>query len=133
MLPSLLERRGKVDKCSVPNIQLDYKWTKDTPLQARALVLAGNTLFVAGPPDVLDEPKVFILPGDPGHRPQLNKQEAALKGSMGGLLWVVSATDGGKLAEYQLQSMPVFDGMAAANQRLYLSCIDGAILCMAGK
>jgi hypothetical protein len=37
------------------------------------------------------------------------------------------------LAKYRLDSAPVFDGMAAANGRLYLSLENGQVLCMAGQ
>jgi len=49
------------------------------------------------------------------------------------LLIVISASDGTELAQYQLDSAPVFDGMAAANGRLYLSLEGGRLLCMAGQ
>ncbi|MHC4173944.1 MAG: hypothetical protein ACYST5_13535 [Planctomycetota bacterium] len=46
------------------------------------------------------------------------------------VLYVVSTADGRKLAEYKLDSPPVFDGLAAANGRLYLVSNDGKILCL---
>jgi hypothetical protein len=36
-----------------------------------------------------------------------------------------------KLGEYQLDSLPVFDGMAAAGEHLYLTTIDGKGMCVA--
>ena len=50
-----------------------------------------------------------------------------------GLLLAVSASGGGKTAEYALDTVPVWDGMAAAYGRLYLSTVDGEVLCMAGR
>jgi hypothetical protein len=42
-----------------------------------------------------------------------------------------SAVDGKQLAaEKRLPAPPVWDGMAAANGRLYISMLDGWILCM---
>ncbi len=93
------------------------KWSVWVPIRVRAMVLAGDTLFVAGPPDVLD-------PGDP---------LAAFEGRRGARLWAVSTTNGRKLAEYQLASPPVFDGLAAAGGRLYLSTQDGRLSCFGGK
>ena len=49
------------------------------------------------------------------------------------MLRAVSAADGKKLAEVKLDSPPVFDGMAAAGGRLYISLEDGRIVCMEGK
>jgi hypothetical protein len=80
------------------------------------MVKAGEILFVAGPPDVLD-------PEDP---------MAAFEGRKGGLLWAVSGGDGSKLAECLLESPPVFDGMIAAGRRLYISSEDGALACYSG-
>jgi hypothetical protein len=45
-------------------------------------------------------------------------------------LLAVSATDGRPLAAYELGAMPVFDGLAAAGGRLYLSTVDGQVLCL---
>jgi hypothetical protein len=41
----------------------------------------------------------------------------------------VSSADGKKLAEYDLDSPPIFDGMAAAAGRLYMSTVNGELLC----
>jgi outer membrane protein assembly factor BamB len=112
----------------------NFKWSHgDLPLQVRAMVLTDKTLFVAGPPDVVDEKEVFSRPDDVGIRTKVNEQAAALEGRKGALLWVVSAQDGKKLAEYNLESPPVWDGMAAANGRLYLATKDGKVLCFGGK
>ncbi len=47
------------------------------------------------------------------------------------VLIAISASDGAELARYQLDSTPVFDGMAAAYGRLYVSMENGNLLCMA--
>ena len=90
-------------------------WFKWVPIRIRAMVAAKNALLVAGPPDVLE-------PDDP---------MASFDARSGGVLWVVSKTDGKTLAQYKLDSPPVFDGMAAADGRLYLSTRDGKVTCMA--
>ena len=54
----------------------------------------------------------------------------AYAGKKGALLLAVSATVGKKLAAYRLDSMPVFDGLAAANGALFLSATDGKVLCL---
>ena len=70
---------------------------------------------------------------DPVVPRRLDEQDAALQGEKGALLWVVSASDGKKLAGFNLETTPAWDGMAAANGRLYLSTTDGKVLCFAGK
>ena len=92
-------------------------WKLWLPVQIRAMVKAGDTLFVAGAPDVLD-------PNDP---------YAAFESRKGAKLVAVSASDGKKLSETTLQSPPVFDGMIAADGRLLISTLDGRLLCMGKK
>lgn len=99
------------------------KWTASIPVRARAMVLVdsdsdatdgGRTLFLAGPPDVLDEKDPY----------------ASFDGKLGAKLWAVSTGDGERLAEYHLESPPAFDGMAAANGKLFIVGQDGTITCM---
>ena len=94
-----------------------YRWNRKVPFLVRALGLADKTLLLAGPPDGGD----------------LKQLPAALEGRKGGLLWTVSSSNGKRLAELKLDSPPVFDGMAAANRRLFLSTKDGKVLCFGGR
>jgi len=111
-----------------------FRWSQEQmPLQARAMVLAESTLFIAGPPDVVDEQLAFYHPDDGEILAKLHEQQAALEGQKGSMLVAVSASDGKKLAEYELESVPVWDGMAAANGRLYLAMKNGQVLCLARK
>jgi outer membrane protein assembly factor BamB len=114
---------------SVPGFEVKHNWTKDVPLFVRAMVLADRTLFVAGPPDVVDEDQAFKRIDDPKTKQNLADQAAALEGKKGALLRAVSAADGSDLAQYEIDSPPVFDGMAAAAGRLYISTVNGKVLC----
>jgi hypothetical protein len=110
-----------------------YRWSRSVPLLVRAMVLAGETLFVAGPPDVVDEEKAFARVGDPEIEARLARQDAALAGAQGAVLWAVSKDDGRRLAEHRLEAVPIFDGMAAAGGRLYVCTADGEVICLSGK
>ena len=92
-------------------------WFKWVPMRIRAMVAANNVLFVAGVPDVLD-------PDDP---------MASFEGRKGASLWAVSKKDGKKLAEYKLDFPPVFDGVIAADGRLFVVTIDGGVRCYAAR
>jgi outer membrane protein assembly factor BamB len=108
----------------------DTRWSREkVPLLVRAMVLADGKLFIAGPPNVADEKAAFYQPDAPANREALAQQEAAWEGRKGGLLQVVSAANGERMAEYNLASVPVWDGMAAANGRLYLATIGGKVVC----
>jgi outer membrane protein assembly factor BamB len=90
------------------------KWSVYIPVRVRAMVLVGDKLFIAGPPDVI--PKDDPL--------------AAFEGRMGADFWAVSALTGEKLSEIQhLESPPVYDGLIAAQGCLYISTADGCVHC----
>jgi hypothetical protein len=89
------------------------RWSNFIPVRVRAMVAADDKLFVAGPPDVIPE-------DDP---------LAAFEGRMGALLWAFSSKDGEKLAEVtELSSPPVYDGLIAADQQLFISLKDGRVM-----
>jgi hypothetical protein len=77
------------------------------------LAVTEDQLCVAGSPDVVD-------PEDP---------LAAYEGRRGGILRVVGKDDGLTVSEHPLPSPPVFNGAAAANERLYLTLEDGTVVC----
>ena len=104
-------------------------WTDRIPMHVRAMVKAADTLFIAGPPDVFDEGPRDIY-GDISLTPEKSREVlAAWQGDMGASLWAVRADDGKRLSDLNLASPPAWDGMAAADGRLYLSCTDGSLVC----
>ncbi|UCD49103.1 MAG: PQQ-binding-like beta-propeller repeat protein [Phycisphaerales bacterium] len=124
---SALEFSGKTG--ATADFTVEHHWTKEVPLLVRAMVLADETLFVAGPPDLIDEERTFRQMEEPQVRPRLEAQAAALAGAKGALLMAVSKRDGEELARWELPHPPVFDGMAAAGRRLYLTAMDGSVRC----
>jgi outer membrane protein assembly factor BamB len=106
------------------------RWAESVPVLVRAMVLGGETLWIAGPPDRFTRaPDDSTDPYASTSADALREQAAALAGQRGGLLWAVSTGDGKRAAEYRLPSPPVFDGMAAAGGRLYLVTQDGKVRC----
>jgi len=87
------------------------RWSLELPMRVRALVAAGETLFVAGAPDAAPE----------------NDPWSAYEGRRGGLMWAVSTQDGKKLVQYTLDAPPVWDGMAAANGRIFIATTSGKV------
>lgn len=108
-------------------------WETNVPILASGLVLAGNTLLAAGAPDVLDETMPSIRSDDPEVVKTLAEQEAALLGRRGGILMAVSKVDGTVKYRCDLDAPPVFDGLIAANGRLYLALKDGTVQCWEGE
>lgn len=125
-------RKGK-QKAAQPQKKVSYIWELARPeLLANAMVLADRNLFLAGAPDVADEEKTFeyVFGADDEINRQMRRQEQAWLGKEGALLNVVSVDTGQKLSGYKLPAIPVWDGMIAADGRLYLALRNGAILCM---
>ena len=115
-----------------PKTRVVFDWTDDIPVLVRAMVLADKTIFIAGPPDLVDEEQTLSFWNQAATQKQLARQAAAIAGSEGASLRAVSAVDGSLLAKHQLESVPVFDGMAATSDRLYMATTDGKVLCLAG-
>jgi hypothetical protein len=82
------KRTGK--SRDLPVTRFIPSWAADTSIQATALVLAGDTLFVAGPPDVEDEEERVTWLNDARIQEQMKEQSAAFKGQRGALLTAVS-------------------------------------------
>lgn len=79
-------------------------WNKKLDIQVRAMVLADKVLFMAGP-------------------------STENNGNQSAFLLAISATDGTELSRHQLDCSPIFDGMAVADGRLYLSLENGRVVC----
>ena len=94
-----------------------FPWEEPVELLARAMVLADETLFLAGPPNI-----------DAADTPA-----AAWEGREGGLLWAVSRETGEKLAEYALDAPPVFDGLIALPGQLLFSTVNGRVVSFAPR
>jgi len=103
------------------------------PLHARAMILAGDTLFVAGPPDVLSEDEAFNSPFHPETVARIAEQDAAYEGKRGAILMGVSKSEGKLVFQDDLPARPVWDGMAAAGGKLYISTVDGRVRCLGEK
>jgi outer membrane protein assembly factor BamB len=112
---------------------LDYHWINEEPdVMAKAMVLAAGRLFVAGPRDVVDEKKMWGRSNEEGFRQKMQDQAGRLKGTHGGVMQVFSKKDGKKLAEHKLDYLPAFDGLIAAEGRLYMVTESGSIICYKG-
>ncbi|MHC4580497.1 MAG: hypothetical protein ACYS14_03515, partial [Planctomycetota bacterium] len=111
-----------------------FQWRLEQPsIIARAMTVAGDRLFVSGPPDLVDERQAFHNPDDPDIKAILKRQAEAYQGREGGELWVVAKSDGSVTNRYALNTLPVFDGMVAAGDSLYLATMDGRVLSLSAE
>lgn len=81
------------------------------------MALASDTLFLAGAPDIVDPDDAL----------------ASFEGRNGARLCAFSATDGRKLSGLNIDTLPVWDGMAAAQGKLFLAMEDGSVRCFQGS
>lgn len=110
---------------------LKFNWRNTEPgLLGRAMAGAGENLFIAGPPDILDETKLYGRFSQPDSVAKIKAQQDAIDGSMGAILRVISTGDGKTVNEYKLSAPPVFDGMSAANGKLFIVLQDGSMICL---
>jgi hypothetical protein len=79
--------------------------------------------FRSGPPEPADSRTDELALRDP------HRAEAGFRGRQGAALCLVDATDGELLAQYELEAPPVFDGMIAARNRIFLSLENGSLVC----
>jgi len=126
--PSQPAPAGRRARTSLPYPTL---WSVEVPILVRAMVKAGDVVFVAGPPDIVDEEQWRKLLAQ---KPEVFARQAELfAGKEGGLLWAVSARDGAKIREMKFDFLPVFDGLVAAEGHLYLATTDGKVVRLRGR
>jgi len=98
------------------------RWTRRISVLGQAMLLTPKALFVAGPQDPARN-----VPHDPWETDPIVR---AIESTSGGKLMAVSPQDGKTIAECELSSPPVFDGMIAADGRIYLSTKAGEVICL---
>ena len=114
---------------------MEPHWTKDVPVIARGMAMAQKIVFVAGPADVVDEEDALVRlsKGDDSILPALKEQDENLDGKHGATILSIDAVSGNVLTTTKLNSPPVWDGMAAARGCLFVSQLDGSVVCLTGK
>jgi hypothetical protein len=109
------------------------KWAVDVPIYVRGMLLANRTLFLVGPPDIIDEEETFekLTQRDPDVEKLLAFQDEILEGKQGAMLLRINSNSGEIEQQLELGSLPVWDGLAGARGRLYLTTLKGEVLCIA--
>jgi hypothetical protein len=112
-------------------------WQEDeVPLLVRGMVATKDRLFVAGPKDVSDEGQLSNRNAKDEYaklQAHLAQQDEIWEQGRQGLLSAITKADGKTVESIDLDGFPVFDGMIAANGRLFIAMQDGRVLCLEGK
>jgi len=117
------------------NSLVDPKWTEDVPIYVRSMLLSGGRLFIVGPPDIIDEESTFqkLTEKDEQVQKLLAEQDEVLNGTKGSLLLSVNI-DTGKIDDrIELTSLPAWDSLAGAEGKLFLSTLDGSVICFGSE
>ena len=83
------------------------------PIHPRAMLKAGDVLYLAGYPAESTIPHFY---GEPIKDP--------------GILLQIDAASGEILSQTDLPASPTFDGMSAARGKLYVSLENGSVMCL---
>ena len=73
---------------------------------------------------------VLLLGGSPDMVQTGTDPYASVEGKLGGKLLMIQRENGKTVAEYTLDSVPVWDSMAVADGQVFLAMLDGSIVCM---
>jgi outer membrane protein assembly factor BamB len=122
---------GKAGGGNAPGSFVKHTWDRFVPIVARSMALAGKTVLVSGPPDTIDEEYAFerLAAKDPAILKELEEQNEALEGRRGAKMWAVNVETGEQSTGLDLSSPPVWDGIAIAQGRVYVSTVDGRLQC----
>ncbi|MBT3202334.1 MAG: hypothetical protein HN350_20735 [Phycisphaerales bacterium] len=119
-----------------PKLKKSYacKWEDTSPsLLVLAMVGTKDSLFVAGPKDIMDEQSYFHSNAAKAYaqlKGELKSQSDIWKGKGGAVLHSVSKKDGTTTAKHTLDALPVFDGMIAVEGKLFVSLANGRLICL---
>jgi outer membrane protein assembly factor BamB len=130
--PSTTTKGAKQKPKRATGSGVKHHWTRDLPLFVRAMLLTDTRLYMAGPPDLIDEEETFarLAKRDETVEKDLAVQDAALDGGQGAVFYVAGIEDGAKISQTTLPSLPAWDGMAAAYGKIYLSTEKGEVICL---
>jgi len=92
-------------------------WSVKIPIRVDGMLMARDHLYVVGPPDLPPEQGAY----------------EAMIGKRGSVFRVVSTSDGGNLSQFSMKEVPVFDGLIASGDRLYMTTMQGTLICLGGK
>jgi outer membrane protein assembly factor BamB len=108
-----IDQRLTKDFPQRPGIVDHRSLAEQLPIHPRGMIKAGNRLYLAGYPADSNLPHLY---GEPIQDP--------------GILLEIDARSGKIVRQTELPASPMFDGMAAALGRLYLSLENGSVLCL---
>lgn len=96
---------------------------RQTPPIVRAMVKAGNKIVVAGPVDTREKNAQMLAYVDE------KDALASYRGDNGIKMRILNSADGVVISEVDLDAIPAFDGMSAANGKVFVALKNGELQC----
>jgi hypothetical protein len=120
------KKKGEKNSKKTPRPRKSKRtWTVDIPILARSIIKAGDRLLVAGPEKLYDENEIMLRLPDPTVQNQIAAQ--ARQWDTKSDLLVIDTADGNVFKKVSFDFAPVWDGMAVAEQSLFISGTDGVL------
>ncbi|MFP6886697.1 MAG: hypothetical protein VB997_04015, partial [Opitutales bacterium] len=124
------KKKGKRPK-TPPKRKVPNLWEIQVPILATSLAATKGAVYAAGPPNMFE---AKATSGEAALKlTDSSTALAAWQGKKGGILYGASTTDGKKIVQLDLPAPTVFDGMAAANESLFLALKNGEVVCIKGN
>ncbi len=124
------QKAGQGKKTTGRNSANPYpvNWQVKFPMLVRAMFITDNAVVIAGPRDLYDEEKAVA--GFKIGNEIFSDQQEHMAGKHGSLLKVINKRDGSEISSVALPYAPTWDGMITANGRIYMTTVDGHLVCL---
>jgi hypothetical protein len=110
--------------------QDDYCWRRDLPIWVRAMFVTQDALYLCGPRDLYDEKQAVARGSNFNTQdPRLALQQEHAEGKYGSILKVFDKETGREISSLDIDDMPAWDGMIAAEGKIVMTTVNGNILC----
>jgi hypothetical protein len=115
------------------NQKYETQWETMLPIFTRAMISDDTKLYALGPKEIMRQPAMSARITEASVQEKMKRQEEHLLGQHGSILCTIDKQSGKILSGLSLDSVPEHDGMAAAYGQLYISMIDGTLVCLGAQ
>jgi hypothetical protein len=115
------------------SLENEEKWGVRLPILVRAMVAAKDRLYAFGPQELYNQKKMIGILDQAASQKLVKEQDDAFNGKSGAIFLVINRENGTIENGYNLHTTPVFDGLASAYNKLFISMSDGSVVCLGNQ
>jgi outer membrane protein assembly factor BamB len=110
--------------------ETEPNWSIDIPILVRAMLVTDDVLIVCGPRDLYDE-EAAVAPrsGFTTNDPRLALQQEHWEGKHGSILKIFDKNTGNEISSLEIDDTPAWEGMIIAGGKIFMTTVNGRILC----